>query len=240
MCERAQADGLFFADDSAGGDGRYHVPEECDDGNLNNGDGCSSKCTIETAFECAPGRIVFDDSMVSDRCFERKEPSLEFFRNLAPLGRSQGRGGGGAEILDWYPQMTGVDGLLHVEKYKIPDSHYPRESGWFQAHLAATGNKFFFGEKNALGANLYSVVDKLDTARLPGLFKVAEDVEMSRINTYHTLQLNPFSAACSGDDKDERSLKQWAGGIVAPGRDRARLCLHCRPRHCGQAYTCVR
>jgi cysteine-rich repeat protein len=198
------------------------VPEECDDGNLNNGDGCSSKCTIETAFECAPGRIVFDDSMVSDRCFERKEPSLEFFRNLAPLGRSQGRGGGGAEILDWYPQMTGVDGLLHVEKYKIPDSHYPRESGWFQAHLAATGNKFFFGEKNALGANLYSVVDKLDTARLPGLFKVAEDVEMSRINTYHTLQLNPFSAACSGDDKDERSLKQWAGEIVAPGRDRAR------------------
>ena len=58
---------------------------------------------------------------------------------------------------------------------------------------------------------------------------------MSRINTYHTLQLNAFSEACSGDDKDERSLKQWAGGIVAPGRDRARLCLHCRPRHCGQA-----
>jgi cysteine-rich repeat protein len=206
MCVRAQEDGLFFADDSAGGDGRYHMPEECDDGNLNNGDGCSSKCTIETAFECAPERIVYDDSVVSDRCFERKEPSLGFFRSLAPLderSRSQGRGGGGAETLDWYAQITGVDGLLHIDKYKIPDSHYPRESGWFQAHLAATGKNF-------------------DTARLPGLFKVAEDVEISRVNTYQTLHLNPFSEACSGDDKDERSLNQWVGEIVANGRDRAR------------------
>ena len=198
------------------------MPEECDDGNLYDGDGCSSKCTIEIGFTCAPESIVFDGSIVPDRCSERKEASLGFFRSLALLDKGGGNQGGG-ETLDWYAQMTGVDGLLVLDKYKIPGSHYPRESGWFQAHLASTGNKFRSGQQFA---NLYSVVDKLDTVRLPGLFKVAEDAETSRINSYQTLNplhhLNPFTAACSGDDKDERSLNQWVGEIVAHGRDRAR------------------
>ena len=222
MSVREQTDVLFFADASAGGDGRYHMPEECDDGNLYDGDGCSSKCTIETGFTCAPERIVFDGSIVPDRCSERKEPSLGFFRSLASLDKGGGNQGGG-ETLDWYAQMTGVDGLLLLDKYKIPVSHYPRESGWFQAHLASTGNKFRSGQQFA---HLYSVVDKLDTVRLPGLFKVAEDAETSRINSYQTLNplhhLNPFTAACSGDDLDEISLNQWVGEIVAHGRDRAR------------------
>jgi cysteine-rich repeat protein len=198
------------------------MPEECDDGNLYDGDGCSSKCTIEIGFTCAPESIVFDGSIVPDRCSERKEASLGFFRSLALLDKGGGNQGGG-ETLDWYAQMTGVDGLLVLDKYKIPGSHYPRESGWFQAHLASTGNKFRSGQQFD---NLYSVVDKLDTVRLPGLFKVAEDAETSRINSYQTLNplhhLNPFTAACSGDDKDERSLNQWVGEIVAHGRDRAR------------------
>jgi cysteine-rich repeat protein len=213
---------MFFDDASAGGDGRYHMPEECDDGNLNDGDGCSSKCTIETGFKCAPEKIVSDGSSVPDLCSQRKEPSLGFFQSLASLdkgGGNQGGGGGGGESLDWYAQMTGVDGLLVLDKYKIPASHYPRESGWFQAHLASTGNKFRSGQHFA---HLYSVVDKLDTVRLPGLFKVAEDAETSRINIYQTLHLNPFTAACSGDDNDERSLSQWIGEIEARGRDRAR------------------
>ena len=222
MSVRPQADVLFFADASAGGDGRYHMPEECDDGNPNDGDGCSSKCTVESGFTCAPESIVFDGSIVQDRCSERKEPSLGFFRSLASLDKGRGDQGGG-ETLDWYAQMTGVDGLLLFDKYKIPASHYPRESGWFQAHLASTGNKFRSGQQFV---HLYSVVDKLDTVRLPGLFKVAEDAETSRINSYQTLNplhhLNPFTAACSGDDLDEISLNQWVGEIVAHGRDRAR------------------
>jgi len=62
---------------------------------------------------------------------------------------------------------------------------------------------------------------------------------MSRINTYHTLQLNAFSEACSGDDKDERSLKQWAGGIVAPGRDRARSTLPSPPLRTSVAVPAI-
>ncbi len=34
------------------GNGTKEGPEACDDGNLVNGDGCSSTCTIETGFNC--------------------------------------------------------------------------------------------------------------------------------------------------------------------------------------------
>jgi cysteine-rich repeat protein len=35
-----------------GSDGRWHLTEECDDGNVFNGDGCSSECTVEEGFAC--------------------------------------------------------------------------------------------------------------------------------------------------------------------------------------------
>jgi len=149
----SEMEGVFFAAESTGGDGRYHMPEECDDGNPYDGDGCSSKCFVEAHWKCAPAKIVTDGSVVSDRCSPIDEPSVEFFRSLAPLeeggGVGQGNAGGAGDAgdaLDWYSQMTGVDGLLQLEKYKIPGSHCPRESGWFQAHLAATGNKFRSGQ----------------------------------------------------------------------------------------------
>jgi len=34
------------------GDGRIMFPETCDDGNAENGDGCSSTCKVETGWEC--------------------------------------------------------------------------------------------------------------------------------------------------------------------------------------------
>ena len=34
------------------GDGKRNVPEDCDDGNMVNGDGCSSSCTTESGFRC--------------------------------------------------------------------------------------------------------------------------------------------------------------------------------------------
>jgi cysteine-rich repeat protein len=34
------------------GDGYTDAGEQCDDGNLISGDGCSSTCTIETYFTC--------------------------------------------------------------------------------------------------------------------------------------------------------------------------------------------
>jgi cysteine-rich repeat protein len=34
------------------GDGLFDAPEGCDDGNILNGDGCSSNCTVENGFNC--------------------------------------------------------------------------------------------------------------------------------------------------------------------------------------------
>ena len=34
------------------GDGRVDVTEQCDDGNLRDGDGCSLRCVIERFFHC--------------------------------------------------------------------------------------------------------------------------------------------------------------------------------------------
>jgi len=50
---------------------------------------------------------------------------------------------------------------------------------------------------------------------------MAEDAATSRINTYDTLHLNPFTAACSGSNEDDRILSQLEGEIVAYGRDRS-------------------
>lgn len=35
------------------GDGKRTAPEECDDGNTNSGDGCSSRCWVENGYSCA-------------------------------------------------------------------------------------------------------------------------------------------------------------------------------------------
>ena len=47
------------------GDGIDQLYYECDDGNLINGDGCSSTCTIETGYTCWGG-----DQHVADKCYE--------------------------------------------------------------------------------------------------------------------------------------------------------------------------
>lgn len=37
------------------GNGSFNPPEQCDDHNTVNGDGCSSTCTVETGWKCTPG-----------------------------------------------------------------------------------------------------------------------------------------------------------------------------------------
>jgi cysteine-rich repeat protein len=54
------------------GDGFRSPPEECDDTNLNNGDGCSATCVTEPGFDCASGVCVTEcgDGVVAggERC----------------------------------------------------------------------------------------------------------------------------------------------------------------------------
>ena len=40
------------------GDGTRQGTEECDDGNTDDGDGCSSECTVENGWDCSSGTCV--------------------------------------------------------------------------------------------------------------------------------------------------------------------------------------
>src|SRR5262245_23977263 len=46
--------GMDGSDGSAGlcGDGKLAASESCDDGNLEDGDGCSATCTVEMGYNC--------------------------------------------------------------------------------------------------------------------------------------------------------------------------------------------
>lgn len=48
------------------GDGQWIQGKECDDGNLEDGDGCSSTCTIEPGWACSPHPSVPDLALCSD------------------------------------------------------------------------------------------------------------------------------------------------------------------------------
>ncbi|MCB1303148.1 MAG: hypothetical protein KDK37_02670, partial [Leptospiraceae bacterium] len=45
----------FFLPDQICGNATISFPEQCDDGNTNNGDGCSTNCEVEFAFQCTNG-----------------------------------------------------------------------------------------------------------------------------------------------------------------------------------------
>ena len=59
------------------GDGR-RIQEQCDDGNLVDGDGCSSSCTIESEYICSGGSAVSKDLCVHLDVFR---PELELASN---------------------------------------------------------------------------------------------------------------------------------------------------------------
>lgn len=52
------------------GDGFNYGQYDCDDGNTVNGDGCNSKCLVESGFACNGG-----SSMSSDTCVDVKPPT---------------------------------------------------------------------------------------------------------------------------------------------------------------------
>eukprot|EP01010_Urceolus_cornutus_P001010 NODE_1525_length_866_cov_212.403917_g1184_i0.p1 GENE.NODE_1525_length_866_cov_212.403917_g1184_i0~~NODE_1525_length_866_cov_212.403917_g1184_i0.p1 ORF type:complete len:209 (-),score=26.68 NODE_1525_length_866_cov_212.403917_g1184_i0:154-780(-) len=50
--------GPSAAQNTVCGDGRHFFVEECDDGNLQNGDGCSSQCRVETGWRCTTTSVL--------------------------------------------------------------------------------------------------------------------------------------------------------------------------------------
>ena len=161
---------------SNNGDGRYHMTEECDDGNYEDGDGCSSQCTEEQHYTCPK------TDYLSAFCKYSPPPFTTFLDHLAAPG-ALGEAGSTQQKLQWFPQLTGVDGLLHVTNFK-PQQHMncPRQSGWLQMHLASSSSKHSLGGATLQNTNgnsaweealkLYNWTYKLDTMRLPGIYKM--------------------------------------------------------------------
>ncbi len=56
--------------------------EECDDGNRNNGDGCSSACRIEPNFKCTGGNSRFRDKCLCIDGYKSENELVLFFANV--------------------------------------------------------------------------------------------------------------------------------------------------------------
>jgi cysteine-rich repeat protein len=70
------------------GDGRIGPNEECDDGNLNNGDGCNATCWVEgPTWHCFPSRAVYTLSNDDDDD-NSGTPVLTFYRDFDICGHT--------------------------------------------------------------------------------------------------------------------------------------------------------
>ena len=73
------SDAIVVISNSVCGNGDTESPEQCDDGNTNNGDGCDSSCMIEKGWECNGkqslcGEICGDGIIVGDeQCDDRND-----------------------------------------------------------------------------------------------------------------------------------------------------------------------
>jgi hypothetical protein len=137
--------------------------------------GCSSACTVEEGFRCAPTRLS-DGSPGQDVCRKYTSNTKKWLHRLASNQVMISKKGS-QQTLDWYPQLTGVDGLLHLTTYTSPPLS-SRFSGWFQFHLAASNNKHSVGgldEKELAAAQEKfednRAIEKVDTMRLHGIVK---------------------------------------------------------------------
>jgi len=199
---------------SQGGDERYHAAEECDDGNQYNGDGCSDMCTVEAFWSCDKKTV-----RNTDRCTSAVPNTIATLKRFSNGPRTSG-----LEDLDWFPLLAQADGILQVQDYKMSPGMEPRASGWSQLYLAAGASRDTWGGLGFPPTSDFAIEDRLDSMRLPGLFKVAEDTCATSRNTHATRHLNPFTQACAAgvpgaDQAKKMSVRE--GVISASGRDRS-------------------
>ncbi|MDU0355423.1 M4 family metallopeptidase [Paraglaciecola aquimarina] len=71
------------------GDGVLHIGEMCDDGNSNDGDGCSASCQVESGFACTlPSTSSDSTNIVGDWSFEGGVPNEDWLANSTFAGIS--------------------------------------------------------------------------------------------------------------------------------------------------------
>jgi fibro-slime domain-containing protein len=169
ICRGTDGTGTTHACNPTCGNGSIELGEQCDDGNLTSGDGCSSTCQVETGFTCTtktnPDTQACTQQIYSGQCLELPI-KLRDFRSEKDTGGHPdffyyGSTLQAASVVD----ITGVEGqaspLVFNKRYCVPNSAGPARQndatarcwGMAQADLDPNGRPVFDPTRNGGGAD---------------------------------------------------------------------------------------
>ncbi|MBR4984699.1 MAG: DUF4215 domain-containing protein [Proteobacteria bacterium] len=155
--------------------------EECDDGNLISGDGCSAQCKIETGFTCTDFSALSNASSIDLNISYydfRARPSTT--KNAAPasFNASNEASLGGWMTTDWISKITAQDSTCEgrtkltgavsgATRYGFPDfgCSYGGSGcgGMVEEHLDADGKPVLVSDWNSKNCTIRSTGTKIDT-----------------------------------------------------------------------------
>jgi fibro-slime domain-containing protein len=170
ICRGTNGTGTTHACAATCGNGNLEPGEDCDDSNLIDGDGCSSKCKIEQGFTCTTQtnpdtQPCTQTAIYSGRCLELPVKYRDFESEKEANGHPDffyyGANLQSASIVS----IAGVAGqpgaLSYSKRYCIPNSAGPARQndatqlcwGMAQANLDSNGRPAFDTTRNGGGAN---------------------------------------------------------------------------------------
>jgi len=169
VCRGTNGTGTTHACAPTCGNGNLEPGEECDDGNLVNGDGCSSTCQIEQGFTCTPttkpDTQTCTQTLYSGQCLELPVKLRDFKSEHETGGHPDFFYYGASLPTSSAVSVNGVQDqtnpLSFSKRYCVPNSAGPARQNdsttrcWdmAQANLDANGRPAFNPSRNGGGAN---------------------------------------------------------------------------------------
>ena len=169
ICRGTNGTGATHACTVSCGNGNIETGEQCDDGNLVNGDGCSSTCQIEPGFTCNtqtnPDTQPCTQSIYSGNCLDLPVKYRDFMSEKQTGGHPDFFYYGAT--LQTPVSISGVQGqanpLNFNTRYCVPNTSGParqndstsRAWGMAQANLDNTGHPAYDTTRNGGGANAF-------------------------------------------------------------------------------------
>jgi fibro-slime domain-containing protein len=169
ICRGTNGTGTTHACAATCGNGNLEPGEDCDDGNLVDHDGCSSKCTIEDGFTCAtqtnPDTQPCTQTIYSGQCLELPVKYRDFESEKETNGHPDFFYYGASLQLASVVSIAGVSGqpgaVNYNKRYCVPNSVGPARQndatqlcwGMAQANLDSNGRPAFDTTRNGGGAN---------------------------------------------------------------------------------------
>jgi fibro-slime domain-containing protein len=169
ICRGTNGTGTTHACAATCGNGNLETGEDCDDGNLVDHDGCSSKCTIEDGFTCTtqtnPDTQPCTQTIYSGQCLELPVKYRDFQSEKEANGHPDFFYYGATLQSGSVVSIAGVAGqpgaVNYNKRYCVPNSAGPARQndstarcwGMAQANLDSNGRPAFDTTRNGGGAN---------------------------------------------------------------------------------------